>query len=295
MECYGRYNFQEQPDQEIKEINILEADSEKIEHFISAIGILVLDALFIEPAHLHKWNGHPARYSTAAQLILQSKRPFAPIVNNHDYMLGSRDDSRKSINWLRLQPRLCISANDIHNILEGRYSFQDLILEGTEGNALLLAVQHYQAGWEAVKTDYYALKYDPYQNILFWEDWRQQHWRLDKYHQTQRRPALDRILGQACQIWVFQIVKSHTTLNQQDQYEEQEFGGNLDIHSVISNSATNFIGLRMDAYGVFRYERKTDPSIWYKKCDWDSSRLPDQIVERINKRLSKTDHLKSKE
>ena len=142
-----------------------------------------------------------------------------------------------------------ITSLDIINIRSGYYNLQDLVLEGTEGNSLLFAVHSYRFDTLDTMLRYYAVKYDPLQDILFHEDPKSVHWRLDKYSGSEERQFHDQLLLNCCQINIFQVVKQYVTHDQQDQFSEK-FTGMADWREYpnLPNSATHFQGLRMQAY-----------------------------------------------
>ena len=74
-----------------------------------------------------------------------------------------------------------ITSLDIINIRSGYYNLQDLVLEGTEGNSLLFAVHSYRFDTLDTMLRYYAVKYDPIQDILFHEDPKSVHSQMRKY------------------------------------------------------------------------------------------------------------------
>ena len=98
------------------------------------------------------------------------------------------------------------------------------------------------------------------------------------------------------QIWVFQIAKSDVTQNQQQQFTmEHDYKGMFTRHSVISNSATNFVGLRMKAWENLGYKRITDPHIWQRQSQWDDSRIPNELKERMGNRIKDADNYRAKQ
>ena len=177
-----------------------------------------------------------------------------------------------------------ISALDIKNCLSGRYKFQDLVLEGTEGNSLLFAVHKYRLdSLTSADMTWYAVKYDPGLDILYHEDRAGKHWRLDNYNNTEERPFLNDLLRDACQINVFQLVKQYTTVEQMDQFCTSDGAGYVlwkDTTS-IPNSATHFVGSRMASFSTLKYNLKTDISVILPHRALICNRLPNDVYNNV--------------
>ena len=93
------------------------------------------------------------------------------------------------------------------------------------------------------------------------------------------------MLEDACEIYVFQVAKTHSTKRQQQNFAEVGQIYDPERFSTISNSATHFVGLRMRAFGMLDYKKETMFSASDKlKCD--VSRLTNETKEQITKALA---------
>ena len=130
------------------------------------------------------------------------------------------------------------------------------------------------------------MKYDPKQNILYYEDKNGQHWRLDQYRREDTREKLMAMLNDACQIYVFQVAKTHITTKQQENFAEVGTLTDPRRFSAISNSATHFNGLRMKAFGdLDGYDLKSN-HLASDEIEWDSSKLTPDAQRKIKGQLS---------
>ena len=91
-------------------------------------------------------------------------------------------------------------------------------------------------------------------------------------------------------------MKSHTTRKQAEEYsKDYVYHGLFDKHSINSNSGTHWAALRIEANKSIDYTRITDPNIWKRKCQWDDTRLPEKLKNRLTKRIEEADALNAQE
>ena len=201
-------------------------------------------------------------------LNLICSRPVA--VGIYDF---NNEKGKKIYEWLGLKYKGKIFANEIEAMAQRIVSFQDKILEMTESTSIVVAVMKCgTVNMSTVSTEYYALKYDIVNNVLFHEDVNHCMFRLDQWEaENPKATMLKHLLAGTCDIGVFQLEKTHQTVSQADEYAEYN-ESQWSKRSQSSNSASHFIGILLDETNQAEYKEETDPYV-HESLVWNHNNL----------------------
>ena len=185
---------------------------------------------------------------------------------------------QKIYEWFNLRFKGKIFAREIEGMAQRTLSFQDRIVEMTECNSIVIAVMKYlSANLHSVTTEYYGLKYDMENNVLYHEDGEGYMFRLDEWGKEHSEAKLLRdILDRACDIGVFQLEKRYETISQAEAFID--FTPPTRKYACEnSNSAYHFFGITSTKYGEV-----TDPNV-HETVKWDFHEVEDKSLEEIKK------------